>query len=76
MIFIASIQNPVEHVVDVLWMVFQPLLFGLIGAAVEINSLEGSTVGKRFHLNKHKITQFKRFSIFFLFCRKYKNVKI
>ncbi|BFZ03687.1 hypothetical protein BsWGS_06726 [Bradybaena similaris] len=38
-------KNPVEDVTGVLWMVFQPLLFGLIGSAVNISSLEPDTVG-------------------------------
>ncbi|XP_076461638.1 sodium/hydrogen exchanger 9B2-like isoform X1 [Babylonia areolata] len=38
-------DNPVEGVMGVLWMIFQPLLFGLIAAAVEINKLEADTVG-------------------------------
>ncbi|CAG5128446.1 unnamed protein product [Candidula unifasciata] len=38
-------KNPVEDVTAVLWMVFQPLLFGLIGSAVNISSLESDTVG-------------------------------
>lgn len=40
------VQNPVEGVTGVLWMIFQPLLFGLIGAQVNIASLEPETVGK------------------------------
>ncbi|XP_025095637.1 sodium/hydrogen exchanger 9B2-like isoform X1 [Pomacea canaliculata] len=39
-------RNPVEGVTGVLWMIFQPLLFGLIGAQVNIASLEPETVGK------------------------------
>ncbi|KAL8591353.1 hypothetical protein ACOMHN_052619 [Nucella lapillus] len=38
-------NNPVEDVMGVLWMIFQPLLFGLIAAAVEINKLKADTVG-------------------------------
>ncbi|GFN81860.1 mitochondrial sodium/hydrogen exchanger 9b2-like, partial [Plakobranchus ocellatus] len=38
-------KNPVEDVTGVLWMVFQPLLFGLIGSAVDISSLDADTVG-------------------------------
>ncbi|GFR63530.1 mitochondrial sodium/hydrogen exchanger 9B2-like, partial [Elysia marginata] len=39
-------KMPEEEVTGVLWMVFQPLLFGLIGSAVELDSLDGGTVGK------------------------------
>ncbi|XP_076458394.1 sodium/hydrogen exchanger 9B2-like [Babylonia areolata] len=39
-------KNPVEEVVGVLWMLFQPLLFGLIAAAVRIDKLSGDTVGE------------------------------
>ncbi|RUS73417.1 hypothetical protein EGW08_018823 [Elysia chlorotica] len=43
--FPEGVKNPVEDVIAVLWMIFQPLLFGLIGAEVKISSLNGSTVG-------------------------------
>ncbi|KAL8568853.1 hypothetical protein ACOMHN_009673 [Nucella lapillus] len=39
-------KNPVEDIVGVLWMIFQPLLFGLIAAAVQIDKLNGDTVGE------------------------------
>ncbi|CAL8332657.1 unnamed protein product [Lota lota] len=35
----------VEEVVGTVWDVFQPLLFGLIGAEIRISQLEGHTVG-------------------------------
>nr|KAG5713906.1 hypothetical protein BaRGS_024533 [Batillaria attramentaria] len=35
----------IADVVGVLWMLFQPLLFGLIGAAVRVDALEAKTVG-------------------------------
>ncbi|XP_008315377.1 sodium/hydrogen exchanger 9B2 isoform X1 [Cynoglossus semilaevis] len=35
----------VEEVVDWAWDVFQPLLFGLIGAEIRVSELEGHTVG-------------------------------
>lgn len=38
-------KDPVEEVMSVLWMIFQPLLFGLIGAAVRLDALSGETVG-------------------------------
>ncbi|PVD38527.1 hypothetical protein C0Q70_01143 [Pomacea canaliculata] len=38
-------KTPVEEVMAVLWMVFQPLLFGLIGAKVDLTKLHPSTVG-------------------------------
>lgn len=38
-------KSPVQDVVGILWMIFQPLLFGLIGAEVKINSLSGDTIG-------------------------------
>ena len=40
------VQNPVEDVMGVLWMIFQPLLFGLIAAEVKVNKLSAETVGK------------------------------
>jgi len=36
----------------VLWMIFQPLLFGLIAAEVKVNKLSAETVGK---LNFHSV---------------------
>lgn len=36
----------VEEVVDWAWGVFQPLLFGLIGAEIRASELEGNTVGE------------------------------
>lgn len=46
-------QNPVEDVMGVLWMIFQPLLFGLIAAEVKVNKLSAETVGKlNFHSAK------------------------
>ena len=31
--------------VSTLWLIFEPLLFGLIGAEVDIAQIDGSTVG-------------------------------
>lgn len=39
-------KNPVDDVVGILWLLFQPLLFGLIGAEVDVTSLDGSLVGE------------------------------
>ncbi|CAL1543252.1 unnamed protein product [Lymnaea stagnalis] len=39
-------DSPVEVTAGVLWMLFMPLLFGLIGAAVDISSLEARAVGE------------------------------
>lgn len=33
-------------IVAILWMIFQPLLFGLIGSEVDIAQIDGGTVGK------------------------------
>ncbi|XP_076454001.1 sodium/hydrogen exchanger 9B2-like isoform X2 [Babylonia areolata] len=38
-------KTPVEDAIGVLWLVFQPLLFGLIGAKVDFSKLEPHTVG-------------------------------
>ncbi|ESO89178.1 hypothetical protein LOTGIDRAFT_210172 [Lottia gigantea] len=38
-------RDPIESAVGVLWMIFQPLLFGLIGAQVKIEEIEIQTVG-------------------------------
>lgn len=40
------IQAPVAAMVGLSWDVFQPLLFGLIGAEITITKLNPSTVGK------------------------------
>ncbi|XP_043228018.1 sodium/hydrogen exchanger 9B2-like isoform X2 [Amphibalanus amphitrite] len=37
--------NPVSDAYSVLWFVFQPLLFGLIGAEIQVNALRADTVG-------------------------------
>ena len=39
-------QEPMAGIVAILWMIFQPLLFGLIGAEVNISQIDGSTVGE------------------------------
>ena len=38
-------QNPVSDAYSVLWFVFQPLLFGLIGAEIRVSALRADTVG-------------------------------
>ncbi|XP_055765976.1 sodium/hydrogen exchanger 9B2-like isoform X1 [Salvelinus fontinalis] len=48
--FLASLgwrrsKVPVEDIVDIAWEVFQPLLFGLIGAEIRISELDKNTVG-------------------------------
>lgn len=40
------VQVPVEDIVGIAWEVFQPLLFGLIGAEIQISELDKNTVGK------------------------------
>ncbi len=37
---------PVNRVFAVLWDIFQPLLFGLIGAEIDVNKIEGKTIGE------------------------------
>ncbi|XP_041363754.1 sodium/hydrogen exchanger 9B2-like isoform X2 [Gigantopelta aegis] len=39
-------KHPIDDVVGVLWMIFQPLLFGLIGAAVDISVIEVTTIAR------------------------------
>ncbi|EDV24216.1 uncharacterized protein TRIADDRAFT_57482 [Trichoplax adhaerens] len=51
--FVAAMQwrttkETVEHSIDILWQLFQPILFGLIGAEVDINFLTGSIIGGSF----------------------------
>lgn len=43
-----------EEVIGWAWDVFQPLLFGLIGAEIRVSELEGHTVGE---INRHTHTQ-------------------
>ncbi|XP_059176925.1 sodium/hydrogen exchanger 9B2-like [Physella acuta] len=38
-------ENPLERVVGVLWMIFQPFLFGLIGAEVDLSNLDADIIG-------------------------------
>jgi len=33
-------------IVAILWMIFQPLLFGLIGSEIDIAKIDPGTVGK------------------------------
>lgn len=40
------LQREIEKIVAVAWNIFQPFLFGLIGAEVSITSLRPETVGK------------------------------
>ena len=38
-------DNPVTDVLAQIWMVFQPLLFGLIGTEIQVDALDAETVG-------------------------------
>ena len=42
---LVQLQDPLCEIVAMFWMVFQPLLFGLIGAEVNISQIDGGTVG-------------------------------
>uniref|UniRef100_A0A4W5JPS6 Cation/H+ exchanger transmembrane domain-containing protein n=1 Tax=Hucho hucho TaxID=62062 RepID=A0A4W5JPS6_9TELE len=48
---------PVEDIVGIAWEVFQPLLFGLIGAEIQISELNKNTVGENTNtrINTHYI---------------------
>ena len=35
-----------KDIVSILWMIFQPLLFGLIGAEIDVLKIDVGTVGK------------------------------
>ena len=39
-------QEPVKKLVGIVWVLFEPILFGLIGAEVKLEYLEPSVVGK------------------------------
>jgi len=39
-------KKPVAKTFANLWVIFQPLLFGLIGASVTVDALEPETVGE------------------------------
>ncbi len=43
---VAGQDMPVNRIYSVLWEIFQPLLFGLIGAEIDINKIEGKTIGE------------------------------
>lgn len=45
-LFLFSLQREIEKIVAVAWSIFQPFLFGLIGAEVSVTSLRPETVGK------------------------------
>jgi len=38
-------QNPVATAFDILWKIFDPILFGLAGAQIIFNELDRETVG-------------------------------
>ncbi|XP_055875672.1 sodium/hydrogen exchanger 9B2-like isoform X4 [Biomphalaria glabrata] len=38
-------KNPVENVIGVVWMIFQPFLFGLIGSEVDVFKLDLDVIG-------------------------------
>ena len=44
--YLVFLQMPVEKALSALWVFFQPLLFGLIGAEVSLEYLSGKLVGK------------------------------
>lgn len=37
-------DSPVGHAYEIFWMIFEPILFGITGATVKINELEGMVV--------------------------------
>ncbi len=47
-----SSQEPVEKLVGIMWKIFEPILFGLIGAEVAISDLDPKTIGK--HMAHHR----------------------
>ena len=55
------LQDPLSDAVATLWLIFEPLLFGLIGAEVDIAQIDGSTVGMFFNC---KFGNFRRNFIF------------
>ena len=40
-------EMPVSGIYALLWDIFQPLLFGLIGAEIDIRKIEGKTIGDK-----------------------------
>jgi len=42
----SNTYNPVSKVFTKVWLVLQPMLFGLIGAEIDVRTLEGSVVGE------------------------------
>ena len=43
--YAAGKDMPVSGIYSVLWDIFQPLLFGLIGAEIDISRIDGKTIG-------------------------------
>lgn len=44
--FVYLLQREVSRVYAIVWLVMQPVLFGLIGAEIALESLTGEIVGK------------------------------
>ncbi|XP_071552282.1 putative SLC9B1-like protein SLC9B1P1 isoform X4 [Panulirus ornatus] len=40
-----SEENHVDHMLELMWQLFQPFLFALIGAEIQVSKLKGTTVG-------------------------------
>ncbi|CAH1794646.1 unnamed protein product [Owenia fusiformis] len=38
-------ESPMNSIMDKLWLLFQPLLFGLIGAEIDVSTIQGSSLG-------------------------------
>lgn len=39
-------KSPIASAMAIIWRIFEPILFGLVGAEVDIKYLEGSLVGR------------------------------
>ena len=42
-------QNPVDDMFAKMWVLCEPLMFGLIGAEVDISKIQPSTIGEYIH---------------------------
>ena len=45
------LQNPIAKHMNRLWVIMEPLLFGLIGIEADIKMVKGQVIGKHINLN-------------------------
>lgn len=53
--YYSFLQVRVQKIIGTAWDIFQPLLFGLVGAEVSVLSLKSNAIGKNVEAQKCKI---------------------